>query len=282
MTIKKEYQQMRSDSGFENKSGDIDRDEIIQNAKGLSVSERMLFRRKYHPRVDNWDEEGGLKQKIPDFVLRWIRNHRGYNILHRPVYDFLDSDEQPHFIFWSTDPIEVMREGETESHTPQGTPQHLSIAVVTDKRILFLIGVADDDKQASCRYSEIDAVYFNSEVADPYFSVHADGRYTMRGCEPVAELAEAATYVNKPSVTVEESAKDNQNRNPSESGNWWDSAQSQVSGAAKIFQERVDKEHLLKCSLTGAARGRKVAGGKGAAVGFTIGAGYSVYTSHAF
>jgi len=101
----------------------------------------------------------------------------------------------------------------------------------------------------------------------------------MRSCEPTADLADAAKYVNKPSVTVEESKNDDQSRNSSESSNWWNSAQSHASDAADIFQERIDTTHLLKCSVKGANKGRKIGGGKGAAVGFIIGAGYSVYSS---
>ena len=272
---------MDTESAFENASGGVDRDKILGAAKGDSVVESLLFRTMYHPELDEQDDGGILRERIPGILLRLFRVQRGFSVLNRPVIDFLDEGEQPHFMFYSTNPIEVFSEGEREEYAPASSRwrslQHLALAVVTDRRILFLVGQGDDDKHASCSYSEIDAVYFNGEVDDPYFSVHAGSRYTIRDCQPAIELADAAQHVNQPSVTVEESFSETGSSGSGANTSWWSTVQGQTSDVARRFGERIDSKHLLRCGVEGASKGRKVAGGKGAAVGFTLGAGYSIY-----
>ncbi len=261
-------------SAFESRSASVDRDRLIRDAIGDSVVERLLFRTEYYPRLDR--KQQTKAEKLPKPVQRVLRSLLGYNVLNRPVVDFLEPNEQPHFVFYSTEPIEATVDGESTTYAPE---RHLSLAVVTDERILFLVGQEDDDQYAFCPYPEIESVFYNDSVDEPYLAVHADERYTIRDCHPVNELTVATEYVDERAVSVEQLASSDTTGAKSTGDDWRSTAGTYATEHAQVFGERVDAEHVLKCGAKGATLGwkAKVGGTKGIAVAFVIGASYGIY-----
>ena len=261
-------------SAFESKSASVDRDRLLQNAIGDSVVQPLLFRTEYYPRLDRKQETKG--EKLPKPVQRVLRTLRGYDVLNRPVVDFLEPNEQPHFVFYSTEPIEATVDGESTTYEPE---RHLSLAVVTDERILFLVGQEDDDQYAFCPYPEIESVFYNDSVDEPYLAVHAGERYTIRDCHPVNELTVATEYVDERAVSVEQRVSGGTTGEDSTGDDWRSTASAYASESARAFSEQVDAKHVLKCGTKGATLGwkAKVGGPKGVAVAFVIGASYGIY-----
>jgi len=261
-------------SAFERPSGNLDRERLLNEAIGDSVIEPLLFGTRFHPRFDGVN--GGLSTKLPNLLQQPLRSVSSQTVLNRPPADFLETDEQPHFIFYSSRPIEVENNGKKSIHAPEG---YLSLAIVTEERILFLVGQSDDDTYAFCAYDDIDAVFYNDEVDDPYLSVHADARYTIRDCQPVTELAMAVDYINEEAIMVEQRASSGTTVEETTKNERWSNARTYASENARNFFERVDSKHVLKCGVEAAALGRKakVGGPKGVAVSFAIGIGYGMY-----
>lgn len=263
-------------SAFERPSGDLDRERLLRDAIGDSVIEPLLFDTQFHPRFDGIN--GGLSSNLPNILQQLIRAISSLDVLNRPPADFLETDEQPHFIFYSSEPIEVENNGQRSTYAPEG---YLSLAIVTDKRILFLVGQSEDDTVAYCAYDDIEAVFYNDEVDDPYLSVHADVRYTIRNCQPVNELTTATDYVNEEAIKVEQRASTTATVEETAKSEQWSDAKTYVSENARDFAESIDSKYVLKCGIKGAAYGKraKIGGPKGVAVSFAIGIGYGMYDS---
>ena len=263
-------------SAFERRSSGLDRERLLEEAIGDSVIEPLLFGTEFHPRFDG--VKGGLPSKLPDVVQQLLRMISSQSVLNRPPADFLnpEADEQPHFIFYSSKPIEVENNGEKSTHAPEG---YLSLAIVTGERILFLVGQSDDDTYAFCEYDDIDAVFYNDEVDDPYLSVHADAQYTVRDCQPTSELTKATDYINEEAITVEQRASTGTTVEGTAESGRWSNTRNYASENARKFTEGIDPQHVFKCGLEAAAYGKKakVGGAKGVAVSFAIGSGYGIY-----
>lgn len=103
------------------------RKDIVENANGDSVTEGRLF------------------EKSARIVKRLKTD---------PIIDYLSADEQPHYIFSGQKTgMKIMFRGEEEVVSPSSG--YHAFLVVTDKRLVTLVGQEDGDEEITISYDEI-------------------------------------------------------------------------------------------------------------------------------
>lgn len=95
---------------------------------------------------------------------RYLRSDTGW-VHERPLVSYLHSDEQPHFVLESTQPVEVSRDESTELIEP--VPPYRSLACITDRRIVLIVGKKPENWVATVRFEDLEDFGLKPGQDDP-------------------------------------------------------------------------------------------------------------------
>lgn len=246
-------------------------DGLLEDAISDSVTEQALFDTERH-RVDISEERSRLRvivETIVKIIPDRLIEKSASNIvtwLNNPVADYLDPDEQPHFILQAGGGIKRTTEEEVSTLQPGAEFGHPRV-VITDKRVLFLIGQNHDDVIKTIAHTDITELDTDGGLLSTAISVQTDQvSYEIPDCTPTDEVEPVLAYIQG------QSTGGNQNRSENfeyEKGNT-------KSERLKRGLKDVEVSRVLNLASTGARFGKR-AGPKGVAVGFATGAGYGIW-----
>jgi len=243
--------------------------DLVADAIGETVTEPLLFDEEI-PRV-TFAEEGTLTKLLPDAIRNRVTDVT-VSILNEVIADYLQPGEQPHFILRSMDPIQREQDDEQTELHPTTELHYPTRVVITDQRILMLVGQDKTDIVDSEPFDKIRRVESESSLLTETLILETGAStYRIDGIEPYQELSPAITYI----------------RAQTESGataqtEWSESDYEDLRGEAisdqvkEAFAE-ADLSDVLKCGVAGARFGVR-AGAKGSAVGFVMGTAVGIWS----
>ncbi len=239
-------------------SSEHDIEDVVTSAMGNSVTPSRLQR-----------------SKRPGLVRRFLGN----DTIEGPFTDDLESNEQPHYLFHTTNRVEIPEETAEEGAifslfgTSTFSPGTL---LVTDARLLFIYRRQGNRTVRGLSYSSIEDVqYQRVPRIERGLSVSIDGdelAFEMWDTENfVDELPDAAAYVSdKSDVDYTESTYDFENGQFNQAS---EALQNQLHAMGVTAQE-VDTSFVLKSAVKGASAGKDP---RTAGIGFMLGAGYGIW-----
>lgn len=143
---------------------------LLQDAIGDSVSELVLF--ETEAPLFNLSERGRISSIIPARVQEQVDGVTT-NILHNPISHYLNPGEQPHFVLKANGAIQRETAQEVSKIEPSDE-FNASRIVVTDERIIFLIGQEKGDVVVSCSHSDILDADFTSGILRTTISINSE------------------------------------------------------------------------------------------------------------
>jgi hypothetical protein len=247
-------------------------DGLLENAIGDSVTKQALFDTERR-RVDISEDRSRLSviiETIVKIVPDKLVNKSASNTvtwLNDPVVDYLNLDEQPHFILQAGDGIQRTTESEVSTLQPAAEFGDARV-VITDERVLFLIGQNHGDVIKSIAHTDITELDTDGGLLSTAISIQTDKvSYEIPDCTPTEEVKPALAYIQG------QSASGNQN--------WGENFEYEKGNTKSERFKRglkdVDVSTVLELAGTGAKVGKR-AGAKGVAVGFATGAGFGIWT----
>jgi len=246
-------------------------DRLLADAISESVTEQALFDTERR-RVDISEERSRLSVIVSTIVKivpdRLIEKSASNIVtwLNNPVVDYLNPDEQPHFILKAGGEIQRTTEEEVSTLQPGaefGDPR----VVITDERVLFLIGQNHGDVIKSIAHTDITKLDTDGGLLSTAISVQTDQvSYEIPDCTPTDELKTVLAFIQWQSTGG--------NQNWSE--NFEYEKGDTKSERFKRGLKDVEFSRVLDLAGTGASFGKR-AGPKGMAVGFATGAGYGIW-----
>ena len=246
--------------------------ELLENAISDSVTDQALFDTERR-RVDISEERSRLSVIIETIVKMGpdkLIDKSASNIvtwLNNPVVDYLNPDEQPHFILRAGGGIQRTTEEEVSTLQPSAEFGDARV-VITDERVLFLIGQNHGDVIKSIAHTDITELDTEGGLLSTAISVQTNQvSYEIPDCTPTEEVKPVLAYIQGQSASGDQNWGENFEY---EKGNT-------KSERFKIGLKDVDVSQVLRLAKTGATVGKRV-GPKGIAVGFATGAGFGIWT----
>jgi hypothetical protein len=241
-------------------------DEIIKNAIGDTISNEILF--KNESKLVDISILNRILSIIPD-LLSQQAEEKTSKIFNRPIASHLNRQEQPHFILKCKSEIEQQEENEVRTITSSsefGSPR----LVVTDERIVIIIGQLQQDVVKSIEYSKLANIEMESTLLNTSISIESESiSYHVDDCVPPEEIRPAVAYARA------------QSDDKKTSTDWSDEDFDYEKGDTKSERlgdvvSDLDMKKIGNSGVEGAIFGKRL-GSKGTAIGFTLGAGYEVY-----
>lgn len=132
---------------------------------------------------------------------RYLRSDTGW-LYRRPLISYLDSDEQPHFILESTQPVKVEREEETEEMAP--TSPHRSFACITDRRVLLLVGREPENWAVALKFEDLDDFGLKPGNQDPQKAENVDISTTFTPILRLRKESVRYSFIDETSLTLQD------------------------------------------------------------------------------
>lgn len=245
---------------------DENEDKIIEDAIGDTISNEILFNNEI--KLVNSSILGRILNIFPD-VLEQRVEEKTSKMFNKPIASHLNRQEQPHFIIECKSDIEQQKENELSTITSSSEFASPRL-VVTDERILFIIGQLQQDVVKSIEYSELANIEMESTLLNTSLSIDSESiSYHVDNCEPPEEINPAVAYARAQSEGKKTSA------------DWSDEDFTYEKGDTKSERlgdvvSDLDMKKVGNSGVEGAIFGKRL-GPKGTAVGFTLAAGYEVY-----
>lgn len=245
-------------------------EQLVEDAIGDTVDSTILFNNEISV-VDSSDDSrfGSVIWKIlPNFFTKKAEE-RTKKILNNPISNYISDDEQPHFILKCGS--DIRREKENETSTLAPSPEFESARIViTNSRIIFLLGQTETDVVKSIYYSEIDTIDTDSSLRRTSIFVKSeDLSYEVKDCRPDEEVKPAVAYVRAQSEAGQYESDWTKENFTYEKGNSASDRFSDLLGDLDLFE-------IGKAGINGAMLGKKI-GAKGSAIGFTLKGGYEIW-----
>lgn len=201
-----------------------------------------------------------------------------------PFTEYLEAGEQPHYIFHSTPGIRTPEDSENDG---DGSTLPLlgritanpAVALITDKRSTF-IQKHDGAKQVlSIDHSNLIDIELRDLKATSYLSIISPQQeVTLELWTTDAysgEISDAAAYIMQQSTVTGDYQKYSFDaENIASAG---DALRDQLRDLDNVHSH-IDTENVVKSGLTGAKIGWRTKNNYGAAAGFILGAGYSLWS----
>ena len=245
-------------------------EQLVEDAIGDTVNSTILFSNEISV-VDSSNESrfGSVIWKILPELVTKRAEERTKKILNDPISDYISDDEQPHFILQCES--DIRREKENETSTLAPSPEFESARIViTNSRIMFLLGQTETDVIKSIYYSEINTIDTDSSLRRTSLSVKSeDLSYEVNDCRPGEEVKPAVAYVRAQSEIGQYESDWTKENFTYEKGNSASDRFSDLLGDLDLFK-------IGKAGIDGAVYGKKI-GAKGPAVGFILKAGYEIW-----
>jgi hypothetical protein len=247
-------------------------EQLLEDAIGDSVTEQALFDTERR-RVDLTEEDSRLSsivKAIVEILPDKLINKSTSNIvtwLNDPVVDYLNPDEQPHFILQAGSGVRRATEEEVSTLQP-AVEFGKTRVVITDERVLFLIGQSHGDVIKSIAHTDITDLDTEGGLLNTDISVQTDQvSYEIPDCTPTEEVKPVLAYIQAQSTGGN---RDWHKNFEYEKGNT-------KSERFKSGLKDVEFSRVLDLASTGAGFGKR-AGPKGVAVGFATGAGFAIWS----
>jgi len=243
---------------------------LVTDAIGNTVTEPLLFDEEI-PRV-TFSEDGTLSKFLPDSIRQRVTDMT-VHVLNQVIADYLQPGEQPHFILRSMDAVEKEQDDEQTELHPSSDLHYPTRIVITDHRVVILVGQAKTDVVNSLPFDEIQRVDSESSLLTDNIIFDTEAiTYRIDGIEPNQEISPAVTYIRAQTETGDTGQTE-----------WSKSAYEDlrgegVSDKVKEAFAQADLSDVLQCGVTGAQFGVR-AGSKGSAVGFVMGTGVGIWRS---
>ena len=245
---------------------------LLEDAISDSVTEQALFYTERR-RVNLPEERSVLSaiiEKIVEIAPDKLIDKSASNIvtwLNKPVVDYLNPDEQPHFILRAGGGIQRTTAEEVSTLQPSAEFGDARV-VITDERVLFLIGQNHGDVIKSIAHTDIAELDTDGGLLSTAISIQTDQvSYKIPDCTPTEEVKPVLAYIQGQSASGDRNWEKNFEY---EKGNT-------KSERFKSGLKDVDISQVLGLAKTGATVGKRV-GPKGVAVGFATGAGFGIWT----
>jgi len=121
-------------------------------------TERDSYELDAHRLAQNANDKSVTKERLAKKSARVISR-----LSEKPIIDYLHEEEQPHYIFVGPSTGFVLSTDGNESISPESN--YNAFLVVTDQRILGLIGQEDGDEVLSHEYAEISDIEIEQHLA---------------------------------------------------------------------------------------------------------------------
>lgn len=242
--------------------------ELVTDAIGNTITEPLLFDEEI-PRV-TFSEDTTLSKLLPDSIRQRVTDMT-VSVLNEVIADYLQPGEQPHFILRSMDAVEKEQDDEQTELHPSSDLHYPTRIVITDHRVVILVGQAKTDIIESLPFDEIQRVDSESSLLTDNILFDTEAiKYQIDGIEPNQEISPAVSYIRAHTETGESGQTE-----------WSESAYEDlrgdgVSDKVKEALAKADLSDVLQCGVTGAQFGVR-AGAKGSAVGFVMGTGFGIW-----
>ena len=244
--------------------------DLVTDAIGNTVTEPLLFDEEI-PRV-TFSEDGTLSKLLPA-LIRQRMTDMTVSVLNKVIADFLQPGEQPHFILRSMEAVKKEQDDEQTELHPSSDLHYPTRIVITDHRVVILVGQTKTDIVETLPFDEIQRVDSESSLlTDNIIFDTETATYRINGVEPNQEISPAVTYIRAQTETGGIGQTE-----------WSESAYEDlrgdgVSDKVKEAFAQTDLSDVLQCGVTGAQFGVRV-GPKGSAVGFVMGTGVGIWRS---
>lgn len=237
---------------------------LVANAIGDSVVEETLCNAEV-PLVD-LSEDNRLSGVLPG-RLKETANKKTVSILNNPIMDYLDPSEQPQFLLKADSDITRRQDNEVSNLAPGDEFSGARICI-TDQRTLFLIGQSHGDVVRSIDHADLIRLDADTGIRHGSISIGSETvTYEVPKCAPKNEIDAVVAYLSA-QADITHSLGNGQDDN--------------IGTSTQQRVEHVLREASFKQAVLSGATGAKVGarmGPKGAAVGFTIGAGFGIWAS---
>jgi hypothetical protein len=240
---------------------------IVSGAMGDSVTPARLL---------DSNTEGFLRR-----LLRMLGVGSGEQSVEGPFTEYLNTDEQLHYLFHSTGTLTIPRSEnpnvETDDAIIDTSIISPSVALVTDTRTVYVYGHGDREQVLSIPHEDVLSVDYRDLKLNKGMKIRTAqwrGDFTMWSTDPFAgELSDAAAYVHS------KSGSEGEYRAYDFDSEGFDAAREALGiqlGHIEEITEDIDTRRLLDLAVTGAKVGAK-RGQYTAGVGFLLGAGYGIW-----
>ena len=245
---------------------------LLEDAISDSVTEQSLFDTERR-RVDISEDRSRLGvliknivKIVPDKLIDKSASNK-VTWLNNPVVDYLNPDEQPHFILQAGGGVKRTTEEEVSTLEPAADFGDARV-VITDERILFLIGQSHDDVVKSISHTDITELNTDGGLLSTAITVQTDKvSYEIPDCTPTDELKPVLAYIQAKSAGGDQ--------------NWSEDFEYEKGDTKSERFKRglkdVEISQVVDLASTGASFGKRV-GPKGMAVGFATGAGFGIWS----
>lgn len=245
-------------------------EQLVEDAIGDTVTSTILFNNEISV-VDSSNDSRfwGIVWGIFPDSLKKKAEEQTSKILNNPISDHISDGEQPHFILRCGSDIRRKKENETSTLAPSSEFESARI-VVTNSRIMFLLGQEDTDIVKSIYYSEVDTIDTESSIRHTSLVVKSENlSYEVDDCRPQEEVKPAVAYVRAQSEVGEYESDWTKENFTYQKGSTASDRFSDLLGDLDLFK-------VGKAGVDGAVYGKKI-GGKGSAIGFILSAGYEIW-----
>lgn len=245
-------------------------EKLVEDAIGDTVNSTILFNSEVSV-VDSSNDSrfwSVVLNIVPDLFIKKAEEQTS-KILNKPIADHLSNDEQPHFILQCGSDIRRKKENEISTLAPSSEFESARI-VITNSRIMFLLGQEETDIVKSVYYSEIKTIDTESSIRHTSLVVDSeDLSYEVDDCRPHEEVKPAVAYIRAQSEIGQYESDWTKENFTYEKGGTASDQFSDLLGNLDLFE-------IGRAGVEGAVYGKKI-GGKGSAVGFSLLAGYEIW-----
>lgn len=236
-------------------------EELVQNSMGNSVTPSQL-----------------LGSNSVGFFRRILGNQG----VDGPFIRHLQENEQPHYLFHSTNELSIPIEEDTDSDeniTLLGN-SHISpvVAVITDLRSIFVYNSGGAEKVISIQHADLVDVEFTDFKVEKELILRTTQRRVSFGMwvtDPYSsEVADSAAYI------ADRSGLDNDDQEYGFESDGFDDVEETLKDQLQNIRnlgDQLDIEKVARYAVQGAQIG-KVQSPYASAVGFALGAGYGIWS----